>query len=269
MVDSFLEVRYHDHVMDTEIPSASSEAVQIQNKTQWTTQQIFICILIFILGFILGIVFQITVGKTTDILIPLPTPTPFIELTPTPTIDAPLEIQNNPSPTPTPLPTTSKLKSSVCPVQFTVPAGRIYVTNKGQYATWQLREVTERFFFLPRAEEVNGRKVSADLRLENQQYYNGESQVVVQCQDNANHWSQDDFFSYVLKSDTIKDPLMTKVSLWNQTVGKLVYTTTYDGRRDTVWLLSNPSTLFHAKTIVFDEKYRIETENIFNTLVFY
>lgn len=238
-----------------------------QQAMKQTRSPLLTYILILIVGFFIGMFFQDRFKgvKEEELSLPTPTSTPIVESTPTPTFESLMSEAITASPTPT----ANKLRSSVCPVQFTVPQGRVYVSKKGQYGTWQLRESNERFFFLPRSEEINGRKVYAELRLENQQYYDGEAQIVVQCQDNQNHWSQDDFFSYVLKADVIKDPLLTKVSLWNRSVGKLVYTTTYDGSKDTVWLLSTPTTLFHAKTVVFDEAFRKDTENIFNTLLFY
>jgi len=180
--------------------------------------------------------------------------------TPTPEIDYPIS---------SPTPNKSTIQSSLCPVKFLVSPVRILITSKNQYGLWQLIDrPSERFTYLPRAEEINGKEAELQLRAEGQVYFNGESEVSVHCQDNKNKWSQEDFISYVKKSDALRNPLFTKTQKWGREVYVLTdsYTT---GETYTLWLFASPSTLFHVQKTIYNTEFAKETEEVFNNITFY
>lgn len=222
-------------------------------------------LLLFAVGILSALLYQ-EIYISQQVALPVsPSPSPF----PTPTV-LPIAIPSPTffvSPTPTVVPKTT-LRSTVCPVAFTVPTGRFYVPQAGRFATWNMREGEERFFFLPRAEETNGRYVVVELRVEGEPYVYGNGEVRVQCQDNPNKWNQTDFFSYVLKSGDIINAKLVHTTLWGRDVGVLTYSPTYNTSiTDTVYLFATPPTLFHVKPLYLSQ-YQDMVSDVFKTLEF-
>ncbi|OGG04227.1 hypothetical protein A2Z33_03695 [Candidatus Gottesmanbacteria bacterium RBG_16_52_11] len=177
--------------------------------------------------------------------------------------------KNDPTPMPSPTPADMVLRSSRCPSAVTVPAGRINVPYENAYARWQVKEVTERFGFLPRAEEVNGRQALYELRVEGQIYGDGEIVLIVACQDNANKWSQEDFLSYVLKTDFLVDPTMARTTLWGRDVAVLTYKTASDQPAHTNWFFATPTHLYSiSKGNYINQYFDKELEAAFDSLTF-
>ncbi|MDO8451840.1 MAG: hypothetical protein Q7S76_03145 [bacterium] len=235
-------------------------------------------ILIFIVGLLGGMLYSGRGSSSTDEIgrlaeyteTNLPTPTP-IERSESLVPQFPSDTGiSTPTPTVTPTPSISytTLSSVVCPVQFTVEEGRIFIPSRGQYAVWQVRESTERFLLLPRSEEVNGKKVNAELRLEGQQYGNPEVAVSVQCQDNHNHWSQADYFSWIPKSSDVADVRITMTQKWIREVGVMNFRWVSGNYLDTLWTFSTVEKLYHAKPIVYNQAYRTDVMDVFESMRF-
>lgn len=200
------------------------------------------------------------------VVVPTSLPSP-IEVGPTviPTDPAPMEGV----PTPTELPKFESLRSNVCPVAFKVPAGKIYIPSKGTNGQWQVKdEKDNRFMFLPRAEETNGKRTTAELRADGQIYYNPQTNVEVYCQDNPNKWTSEQMMDFVVKADFLKSTSVAKIRKWNRDVYVLNYVPNYDDITRTNWFFATPGTLFRIEKYVGDSDFQTQNSQVFDDISF-
>lgn len=192
-------------------------------------------------------------------------PTPSPKLSPS-VIIAPKNVQTVQQVIPSPKGTV--LSSSVCPVKFTVSNEKVLIQPE-QFDTWQLKDRPgERFIFVPRSEENNGNATEVELRGENQVSGNGETAVVVRCQDNGHGWSTDELIEQARKTEGIADFVPVKVSLWGRDVYKVKYRYAALNDTNTVWLFATPTKLFNIEKFFWTGDYTDQADSVFSNLVF-
>lgn len=153
-------------------------------------------------------------------------------------------------------------QGNLCPVDFTVKPGKFFISAKNQEGLWQLRERSDdRFMFLPRPEEVNGRSSEIELL--------GEGSVKVFCQDNPNRWGQSDFLNNVLKADFLDSYQTSTEKLWGRDVIKILYTNKGGSFSPfTVWLFATPLHLFRIEKNFRSGEFQKDVEEVFQNLDF-